>query len=249
MLRKLAQMGYDRSSSRGMVKWAAALLAHNLLLRGGELGVVNRKAFDHTRDLTFGAFEFHEPCKDSRWLPWLTVDVVPIKDTVARRRVCPMPVQRRSGGAAGADPMCTYDAVVGAWTARAGSAPPRIGRVSGDLADAQFFLADSGEPWGTPDTRAMAQDMGRMLGYPTTGDGSCGASSFRIGGATDWRDVFGADAERIITQRGRWHSDIGLIYQRALAGAQLRGSTAVGDAEGADLETLCHGWCQPATFR
>ena len=25
--------------------------------------------------------------------------------------------------------------------------------------------------------------------------------------------------------------------------------TAVGDAEGADLETLCHGWCQPATFR
>ena len=34
-----------------------------------------------------------------------------------------------------------------------------------------------------------------------------------------------------------------------VAGAQLHGSTAVGNAEGADLETLCHGWCQPATFR
>ena len=75
------------------------------------------------------------------------------------------------------------------------------------------------------------------------------SKSFRIGGATDWRDVFGADAERIITQRGRWHSDVAFLYQRALVGAHLRGSAAVGDAQGADLESLCRGWVQPATFR
>eukprot|EP00965_Chrysotila_dentata_P069600 2298980-Pleurochrysis_carterae.AAC.1 len=33
---QLAAAGFDRSSSRGAVEWAAALLAHNLLLRGGE---------------------------------------------------------------------------------------------------------------------------------------------------------------------------------------------------------------------
>ena len=76
-----------------------------------------------------------------------------------------------------------------------------------------------------------------------------GARSFRIGGATDWREVFGADAERVITQRGRWHSDIGAIYQRALAEAHLRGSAAVGDTQGADLESMCRGWVQPASFR
>eukprot|EP00965_Chrysotila_dentata_P060565 2007058-Pleurochrysis_carterae.AAC.1 len=34
----LARRGYDRGSRRGLVEWAAALLAHNLLLRGGEIG-------------------------------------------------------------------------------------------------------------------------------------------------------------------------------------------------------------------
>ena len=46
-----------------------------------------------------------------------------------------------------------------------------------------------------------------------------------------------------------WASDIGQIYQRALAEAHLRGSAAVGAAEGADLESLCRGWVQPASFR
>jgi len=88
--------------------------------------------------------------------------------------------------------------------------------------------------------------MGAALGIPAV---ELGARSFRIGGATDWREVFGADAERVITQRGRWHSDIGAIYQRALAEAHLRGSAAVGDTVGADLESLCRGWVQPSSFR
>ena len=76
-----------------------------------------------------------------------------------------------------------------------------------------------------------------------------GGKSFRIGGTTDWRDVFQADAERVIKQRGRWHTDIALLYQRAIAHTQLTGSVAAGDATHADLETLCRGWVQPATFR
>ena len=35
MFRELVRGGYDRTSARGIVRWAAALGAHNLLLRGG----------------------------------------------------------------------------------------------------------------------------------------------------------------------------------------------------------------------
>jgi hypothetical protein len=245
-LRRLVALGFDRLSLRGLVRWAAALVAHNLLLRGGELGVVDSKVFDPSRDATFGAIEFKEPSADSDHCEWLTWDVVPIKDTMARRRVCPMAVRRRQrGGQIGADPLCTFDAIVMAWQAQTGAAPPARGRALGALAPQPFFKGASGV-WRTTDTRILAQDMAVMLGMPAT---EVGAKSFRIGGATDWRDVFKSDAERIITERGRWDSDIGAIYQRALAEAHLRGSAAVGEADGADLESLCKGWVQPATFR
>ena len=58
-----------------------------------------------------------------------------------------------------------------------------------------------------------------------------------------------ADATRLIKQRGRWCSDIQAIYERALASEHLSGSAAVGDTGGADLESLCPGWTQPASFR
>ena len=240
-------MGYDRSSARGVAEWAAALVAWNVLLRGGELGVVPGAAFDPRRDATFGAIEWRLPCSDSAWLPWLTWDVVPVKDTTARRRVCPMAIRRRSGEALGADAMCVYDAIVLAWTAAAGAPPPPEGRTRDPLLrDRPFFFGRRGNVWNTDDTRELARRFAIALGLDPS---EFGGKSFRIGGATDWRDVFGADAERIITQRGRWHSDIALLYQRALAETHLRGSVAAGDASHADLESLCRGWAQSATFR
>ena len=56
-------------------------------------------------------------------------------------------------------------------------------------------------------------------------------------------------SQAIIRQRGRWCSDVASVYQRALAEEHLRGSAAVGEANGAELEALCSGWSQPATFR
>lgn len=75
-----------------------------------------------------------------------------------------------------------------------------------------------------------------------------GVRSFRVGGATDYKAKLGAGAERFIQERGRWCSDIGRIYTRALAAPYLAGSADVGDADGADIETLCPGWVQPAAF-
>ena len=247
-MREAAAKGLDRRSKRGAIRWAAALLAHNLLLRGGELGVVDNAAFDRTRDLKIQDVEFRAPCAESSWRRWFIVYIVAIKDAEARHRAVPMVVQRRGlGGALGADPMDVYDAVVLAIVARTGKMPPSLGRTDGPKAAEPLFTRHTGGVWRTGDTRELAQEIAKLAGEDPT---EFGAKSFRIGGATDWRAVFGpAAAETLIRERGRWSSDIARIYQRALVADHARGSAAVGDAGGRDLEALCRGWTQPASFR
>ena len=241
-LRSLA-LRFDRLSSQGIIDWAAALLAHNIVLREAELGTVPGKPFDPQRDLAIGAIEFRAPCAASLFRHWLVVYTVPAKDTVSRRRACPMAVARRAVGARGSDPLCTYDAVWVLVRLRIGTDPPAVGSVVGPLARAPLFTTPKGI-WDTDATRDLAQRFATILGLDPS---DFGGKSFRIGGATDWRDVLGADAERITKERGRWHTDIAHIYQRAIVDGHLRGSAAVGDAAGADLETMCRGWIQPAT--
>ena len=248
-LRAAAELGFDRTSKRGVMEWGAALTAHNLLCRGGEVCVCGTAELDVERDLTLGAIEFKEPGEVSDNLPWLTAEFVPIKDTEARRRSAVMPVRRRAaGGGLGDDPMDTYDAIVLAMAARLGRMPPARGRVEGPEADLPLFVGPRGKPWGTADTRRLARRIASTL--PEMDEALFGAKSFRIGGATDYRAVYGPEAaERMIKQRGRWWSDIHALYQRALAAEHLQGSAAIGDARGAELEALCKGWAQPANFR
>ena len=245
--RKLVQLGYDRSSAHGVIEWAAAIVAHNILLRGGEIGGREGKPFDAARDFTWAAIEFKAACADSAGLPWLTIDVVPCKDTHARHRACPMAVRRRAKGPVGSDPLCPYDAVMSVFRAR-GVAAPAVGeRVRGATASEPFFTWRGGEPWDTRHTRTLAKEMFVALGLA---EEEAGAKCFRIGGATDLRDALGSSqAAELTLQRGRWASDVGLVYQRALVRNHLEGSAAIGDAAGADLESMCAGWAQPATFR
>eukprot|EP00965_Chrysotila_dentata_P082720 2729401-Pleurochrysis_carterae.AAC.2 len=76
-----------------------------------------------------------------------------------------------------------------------------------------------------------------------------GGKAWRIGGATDMRDVLGERGISHINQRGRWATDIAQVYQRAIVDQQLRASADIGDARGDDLERMCAGWSQPASFR
>ena len=246
MFRELVRSGYDRSSARGITRWAAALGAHNLLLRGGELGAVSGKAFCPRSDGTLGAIEWMAPCAESRQRPWLKWDTVPIKDVAARRRICPMLVCRRHGGDTplGDDPLCTYDALYLLFQERIGRVPD-AGRVQGAEALLPLFIGRNGRWWTTDDSRELAKEIGEALGLDPT---ALGARSFRVGGATDYKAKLGAGAERFIQERGRWCSDIGRIYTRALAAPHLAGSADVGDADGVDIETLCPGWVQPAAF-
>ena len=89
-------------------------------------------------------------------MPWLTVNVVPIKDIVARKRVCSMPVRRRAhGGSLGGDPLDVYDAIVLAIRARTGRLPPKLGRVGGLSGLAPLFVKAQGGEWGSADSRAL----------------------------------------------------------------------------------------------
>lgn len=255
MLRRLAETSFDRSSPQGTMRWAAALLAHNLVLRGGELGVVTDVAFDSARDIVLGSVDIREPCAESDGCRWMTVDVTAIKDGDARNETVPMPVRRRSSvGALGADPMCTYDAVLILMRQHLSGNMPHAGRVSGAAALRPMFTrqwpastrAKSNE-WRTVETNKLAKDMAAALGLDAS---EFGGKSFRIGGATDIAATVGmVAAERLLRERGRWKSDVAFVYKRALATDHLRLSAGMADAQGRDLEAMCAGWCQPSTFR
>ena len=75
-----------------------------------------------------------------------------------------------------------------------------------------------------------------------------GGKAFRVGGATDMRDVHGGHAQLLIKERGRWASDVAQLYQRALLSAQLDSSAGMAAAESRDLEEALTGWTQPATY-
>eukprot|EP00965_Chrysotila_dentata_P083990 2772403-Pleurochrysis_carterae.AAC.1 len=66
-----------------------------------------------------------------------------------------------------------------------------------------------------------------------------GGKGWRIGGATDLRDILGDGGKAAIGQRERWGSDVAQVYQRALVDSQLRTCAGMADARGMDLEALC----------
>jgi hypothetical protein len=247
-LRKVLELRrvVDLSTLRGAIEGGAVVLAHNLLLRGGEVCCVENKPFDGGRDLTFDAVEFMPPCAESRGKRWLTIDIVAVKDTVVRHRVCPMPVRERD---VSGDTLCPFEAVCRLWRARLRQAPPEVGRIAPGhrSAKAPMFVAADGSPWHTGHTRDLARRFALALNLPTL---EFGAKAFRIGGATDLQASLGSEgAQQVIKQRGRWASDVAVVYQRALAGVHLDASASIGDAEGRELEALLEGWAQPAQFR
>eukprot|EP00965_Chrysotila_dentata_P032968 1098498-Pleurochrysis_carterae.AAC.1 len=77
-----------------------------------------------------------------------------------------------------------------------------------------------------------------------------GGKWWRIGGATDMRDLKGEEGCALIKQRGRWQSDVASVYQRAIIDAQLEAiSAGIGDASGVELKAVCAGCAQPSNFR
>ena len=245
--RALVEAGYDLSSARGRLKWAAALLAHNLLLRGGEIGRSDKRPFDAARGITWGSFDWKgAPCAESCWREWLVVWICASKDPEWRHSAVAMPICRRSlpGQEMGADPLCVYDALRATWSDR------EMCEIGGYDEAAPFFVAADGvSAWRSTDTKELAREMARTLKLPPD---EFGAKFARIGGATDLREQLGdVRSIDVIKERGRWGSDIHRIYQRSLLKTQLWASRAIGDAASTtrDMEEAVQGWVQPTTFR
>eukprot|EP00965_Chrysotila_dentata_P060234 1997098-Pleurochrysis_carterae.AAC.1 len=73
-------------------------MAHNLLLRAGEIGHPQEREFDGTRDLTWASIQWMKPTSVSGGHEWALVLITAIKDAQARGKPTPMPVRRRQRG-------------------------------------------------------------------------------------------------------------------------------------------------------
>jgi hypothetical protein len=251
---------FDRRSEQGAIDWAAAVVGHNLLLRGGEVGIPDGIEIDLRRVIAWVSLEWQHPRRESRSRLWLFVRVVPIKDPDARRPGYPSPIARRHDGPFGSDPLCAYDALALAWWLRRGSvgvAFPTDGQGrpadgwwlleprGGAPAPSEPFFTKSGLVYTTSDVRSLIRRIATLAHLP---EEDFGAKALRAGGATDLRAFVGEASSGVVRQRGRWCSDVAEIYQRPLVGTHLDASAAVGSVASADLEALCERWAQP-TFR
>jgi hypothetical protein len=256
-LRRAADVSsFDRSSVNGELRWAAALLAHNVLLRGGEVGIPDNAESEPRRVLRGRSFQWMRPVAGSLGRPWLVVWVVPIKDPDNKKPARPIPVARRHEGPFGADPMCTYDAVAAMWWRRAHPGRPFPRAADGSPA-ADWWLSAVGRPFmaqpmftgpdglvvTTSAVRVWFQSVAKAAGLDPT---PFGAKAARIGGATDTRALYGEAGKRLAQRRGRWESDVAEVYQRDLALDHLALSAALADAAADSLEEVCDGWVQPA---
>ena len=98
------------------------------------------------------------------------------------------------------------------------------------------------DAYDTGDVLAIAREVAQAAGDDPA---AMGAHSFRIGAATDFRDLLGAEsARRVLKARGRWMSDIHHIYTRSAIEESLDASTRVGDVATRDIESIFAGFTE-----
>ena len=236
--------GFDITSGRGVRRWARLLIAHNFLLRGGEPGAVDSRPWiPHTGMLSlesvrfFSCEELAEGGRPSAY-PAMRFMILPIKDTYASLAPVPNWVRRRQPVSVprGADPLCAYDAFVAYWEACCAQVPRE------EWAATPLFTDELGQAVATKTMRLDCRASAMAAGLAPA---EFGASSCRIGGAEDIYDLYEERADAVIRERGRWWTDIHIIYQRASASRHLRVSAAMAESRGISLEAFAEGWAMP----
>lgn len=227
-LRALAERAdFEKVSDEGILRWAALLVGHNLLLRGGELGTTDDAAFDVRYGLSIADVEWHTPGPDTRGYEVASVNVVPIKDTHANRRRVPCLIQRCSlhprTVAPQSEDMCPWGALRRLWLLR-------VQQVSAHAASVRpLFARADNHALRTADVVVFIRQAAAALGLAV---GSFDARALRVGGATDLLNAFGpAEAEKFIKGRGRWATDIGNIYARPSVDTEMAASAALARAD------------------
>ena len=229
-------------------QWAAAVVAHSLLARGGELGRVDGKQFSSSRGLTWANVEWHAVGDLHPTHAALTVHMCSVKDVEGRLPRSPLQVRRRAHGKSRADdPLCAYDLLHALWREDV-----LILGESAARATPIFRTSARGGPeasYTTADMRHIARAVAAAAGEPPE---DFAGHSFRIGGASDVRDLFDAsaagleEAKRMLKKRGRWRSDIAFIYSRDSLDVSLEMSARLATVEGRDVERSFASWAEPA---
>ena len=246
-----AEGSFDRDSTWAKRRrWCAAVVGHQLVARGAELGRADGQALSRTRGLRWRNIEWHGIGSLSRTHLALTVHLCAAKDVEGGGQRFPLLVRRRAAGVTPLeveDHMCAYDLLLAAWredveqlgeTAALERPIFRRGCTDGDE-----------HAFKTSTMLSIAREVAEAAGLDPS---DVGGHSFRIGGATDFRDLYDntseglAEARRVLMARGRWKSDIAFIYVRTSADTALEASARVADVDTRDVEAMFAGWAQPA---
>ena len=246
-----ADGSFDRSSTwPKRRRWCAAVVGHQLVARGAELGRADGQALSRTRGLRWRNVEWHALGSLSRTHLVLTVHLCAAKDVEGGGQRFPLLIRRRAAGAGPLDEedaMCAYDLLLAAWREDV----EQLGETA--ALDRPIFrrsCADGDEhAFKTSTMLSIAREVAEAAGLDPS---DVGGHSFRIGGATDFRDLYDntseglAEARRVLMARGRWKSDIAFIYVRTSAVTALEASARVADVDTRDVEAMFSGWAQPA---
>ena len=230
-------------------RWMAAVVCHSLVARGCELGRTDNKAFSPSRGLRWRNVEWHAIGSLNPTHAALTVHLCAAKDGEGTGPRFPMQIRRRAAGNAAAnDALCAYDLLSAAWREDSSL----LGEAT--ALDAPVFrnLARGGaaSAFETRDVRAIVREIASAAGEDPA---AFGAHSLRIGGASDFRDLYDTstaagleEAKRVLKRRGRWRSDIAFIYARTSLDSSLEASARLADVNGRDVESAFVGWAEPA---
>ena len=242
MLLRIAATALDRRSEQGEADWGLIVTMWNTLMRGGEPGRVTNQPFSVKRGICLRHIQWLSAAETGDGHRAFILWLVSVKDTHARFKRVPVVVSRRQPeGDTREDPLCAYTYVRRRWERLAA----RVGTEEMATSDLPFFTQPNGK---AVDTKYVSDTVKRFVttvGEPASEYGGKGP---RVGGAQDVRHAMGADdaATLVIKQRGRWASDIALIYARACATGHLMLSRVMGDAAGIDLEALVRGYTMAA---
>ena len=236
--------GWPIDTLEGTLEWGVATFLLNVVGRGADAGTVNSRDVPDPRcDLMWSHLIWTAAEHTPDRVPAVTAHIVPSKDTHATKKREPVPISRRSAThPAYSDPVDAYDWILHAWRARSAMVP------HASRASTLFWCHADGTPFCSADVASIGKRIAQLAGWPPEAVAQVGAKCFRIGGASDYRDHFGAvEGKELLKRRGRWASDIFHIYSRASLPEQLRASARVGDTEGMDYERVFRGFTQPTT--
>ena len=245
-----ARRGFDRTRSwAARRKWTAAVVGHSLVARGCELGRTDNKSFSPSRGLRWRDVEWHAIGTLNPTHAALTAHLCAAKDGEGTGPRFPMQIRRRAEGNSSADDaLCAYDLLLAAWREDV----KLLGEVS--ARDAPIFRTSARggttSAYCTSDVRTIVREIASAAGEDAV---AFGAHSLRIGGASDFRDLYDTtaaagleEAKRVLKKRGRWRSDIAFIYARTSLDSSLEASARLADVSGRDIESAFAGWAEPA---